>query len=148
MDPFDAEVTVRRTRYASEATGWAVVEADDARGDLVILVGPLFHLEANERAHVVGSWVDDSRYGLQVKVTEAHPLPPTDAETLMVYLQRVKHVGAKRAATLVKNYGTEHVFDAIDRDPAAAFAATGLATSGQPKRRHRGRRCGSRASCT
>jgi exodeoxyribonuclease V alpha subunit len=126
MDPFDTEVTVRRTRYASEATGWAVVEADDARGDLVILVGPLFHLEANERAHVVGSWVDDSRYGLQVKVTEAHPLPPTDAETLLVYLQRVKHVGAKRAATLIQNYGTEHVFEAIDRDPATAFAATGL----------------------
>ena len=44
-----------------------------------MLVGPLIHLEERERAHVIGTWVDDSRYGLQVKVTEARPLPPADA---------------------------------------------------------------------
>ncbi len=123
---FDAEVTIRRTRYASEETGWAVIEADDEDGDSVILVGPLIHLEERERARVIGTWVDDSRYGLQVKVSEARPLPPADDETLIVYLRRVKHVGAKRASSLVERYGTEHVLDAIDRAPAAAFSAVGL----------------------
>ncbi len=123
---FDAEVTVRRTRYASDATGWAVVDADDAAGDPVVLVGPLIHLEERDRAHVVGTWVDDSRYGLQVKVSEARPLPPADAETLVAYLRRVRHVGAKRAASLVERHGHEHVLEAIDHDPESAFAAIGL----------------------
>ena len=123
---FDREVVVRRTRYASEMSGWAVVDAADADGEPVVLVGPLIHLEERERARVIGTWVDDSRYGLQVKVSEARPLPPSDVETLIVYLRRVKHVGARRAATLIATYGPEGVLDAVDRDPEGTFAAVGL----------------------
>src|SRR5580692_5114067 len=97
MFDFDAEVTVRRTRFVSETTGWAVVEAVDPDGDEVILVGPLIHLEERERVHVTGTWVDDSRYGVQVKVAEAHPLAPADAESLRTLLVRVRHVGTARA---------------------------------------------------
>jgi exodeoxyribonuclease V alpha subunit len=126
VSEFDAEVMVRRTRFASEETGWAVVDAADEAGEPVVLVGPLSHLEDHERARVIGTWVHDSRYGLQVKVSEARPLPPSDTETLIVYLRRVKHVGAKRAATLIGRYGSEGVLDAIDRDPEGAFGAVGL----------------------
>jgi exodeoxyribonuclease V alpha subunit len=120
---FDEEIVVRRTRFASDSTGWAVLDASDADGEPVVLVGPLIHLEARERAHVVGTWVDDSRYGLQVKVSEARPLPPADKETLIAYLRRVKHVGARRAQELIERFGPAEVLDAIDQDPASAFAA-------------------------
>ncbi len=126
MVQFDAEVTVRRRRYASDTSGWAVLDAASQDGEAVVLVGPLIHLEEQERAHVVGTWVDDSRYGLQVKVTEARPLPPTDVETLTAYLCRVRHIGAKRAASLIDRHGAGGVLDAIDRDPEAAFAEVGL----------------------
>jgi exodeoxyribonuclease V alpha subunit len=126
MESFDAEVTIRRTRYASEITGWAVIDAADADGGTVVLVGPLIHLEERERARVIGTWVDDSRYGLQVKVSEAQPLPPADAETLIVYLRRIKHVGHKRAAMLVERYGAAAVIESIDSNPEATFAAVGL----------------------
>ncbi|MBV9941308.1 MAG: AAA family ATPase [Solirubrobacterales bacterium] len=128
MSAFEADVTVRRIRFASPETGWAVVEAADADGASVVLVGLLIHLEERERAHISGTWVQDSRYGRQVKVSEAHPLPPSDddADTVLAYLVRVKHVGSKRAAGLIERYGTAHVFDAIDDDPHAAFTAAGL----------------------
>ena len=126
MSDFDAEVTVRRTRFASDTTGWAVVEAVDPDGDEVILVGPLIHLEERERAHVTGTWVDDSRYGIQVKVAEAHPLPPTDAASLATLLVRVKHVGSTRAARLIERYGADTLLEAIDGDPRGAFGSTGL----------------------
>src|SRR5205085_5874343 len=106
--------TVRRTRYVSDQTGWAVVEALDEDGDLIVLVGPLVHLEERERVRVIGTWVDDSRYGLQVKVSEARPLPPSDVETLVTYLRRVKHVGTKRAARLVEQHGVDALLDVID----------------------------------
>ena len=126
MSEFDAEVTVQRTRYVSDATGWAVLEASQDGGTPVVLVGPLNHLEERERAHVIGTWVDDARYGRQVKVSQARPLAPDDADTLIVYLCRVKHVGKKRAQELIDRYGTAAALDAIDRDPEAAFAAVGL----------------------
>jgi len=122
---FEAEVTIRHQRFANPDSGFAVLDAE-SDGDQVVLVGPLIHLEERERAHVVGTWVTDSRYGEQVKVSEARPLPPSSAEALAAYLQRVKHIGRKRAQTLIDRHGAERVLDAIDRDPAAAFRAVGL----------------------
>ncbi len=126
LGAFDAEVTVRRTRYVSESTGWAVVEVIAQDGDEIILVGPLSHLERRERARVLGTWVHDSRHGPQVKVTQATPLPPADVESVTVYLRRVKHVGAKRAERLIELHGAAGALDAIDADPEGAFAAAGL----------------------
>ena len=123
---YDAQVTVRRTRFANEVTGWAVVEAIDESGDEVVLVGPVHHLEERERAHVVGSWQEDSRFGPQVKVTQADPLPPSDEESLLAYLVRVRHIGPKRAAKLLARFGEAGVLEGIDRDPSGAFLRAGL----------------------
>ncbi len=126
MSAFDAEVTVRRTRFANEQSGWAVVEAAAADGAPLVLVGPLTHLEDRERVHVVGEWVDDARFGPQVRVAEAIPLPPSDDQALVAYLRRVRHVGAKRAERLVERYGANQVLEEIDRDPRAAFSSVGI----------------------
>jgi exodeoxyribonuclease V alpha subunit len=126
MTAFDAQVTVRRTRFCSEASGWAVLDAVAEDGKPLVLVGPLGHLEERERAHVLGTWENDARYGPQVKVAEARPLPPADAEALHALLVRLRHVGDKRAQRLIERFGTEGVLEAIDRDPRAAFAAAGL----------------------
>ncbi|MGZ4293554.1 MAG: SF1B family DNA helicase RecD2 [Solirubrobacteraceae bacterium] len=123
---FDDEVTVRYVRYANEQTGWAVLDAAGEDGTPIALVGPLVHLEQGERARILGDWVNDSRYGPQVKVSEARPLPPQDPATLTGYLQRIKHVGARRAADLVQRFGIEQVLDTIDRDPVHAFGQVGL----------------------
>ncbi len=126
MTTFDAQITVRRTRFLSEATGWAVIEAVAEDGKPLVLVGPLSHLEERERAHVLGVWETDARYGPQVKVAEARPLPPADADALRALLVRVRHVGDKRAQRLIERFGTDGTLAAIDRDPPAAFAAAGL----------------------
>ncbi|HEY2638034.1 MAG TPA: AAA family ATPase, partial [Solirubrobacteraceae bacterium] len=126
MSTFDAPVTIRHVRYANEQTGWAVLDAAAADGQPVALVGPLVHLEQGERAHVVGSWVNDSRYGAQVKVSEARPLTPENPEAVVAYLRRIKHVGVRRAAELMDRFGTGAVLDEIDRDPTGAFESVGL----------------------
>ena len=123
---FDDEVTVRHVRYANEQTGWAVLDAAGRDGAPVALVGPLVHLEPGERARVTGEWVNDSRFGPQVKVAQAAPLAPADPEALAVYLRRVRHIGARRAAELVARHGEADVFDVIDADPELAFHAVGL----------------------
>jgi exodeoxyribonuclease V alpha subunit len=125
-DRFEAEVTIRHVRFANPDSGWAVIDAAAGDGTPVTLVGPLVHLEERERARVSGEWVTDSRYGPQVKVSEARPLAPNDPEALVVYLKRVRHVGSKRAVQLVDRHGPSSILDVIDADPLAAFAAVGL----------------------
>jgi exodeoxyribonuclease V alpha subunit len=124
---FDAEVTITRQRFANNDNGFAVLDAE-LDGDAIVLVGPLIHLEPHERVRVIGSWVSDSRYGDQVKVSEAHPLPPADGAALKQYLQRVKHVGKRRAETLIDRHGAGEVLNAIDLDPVKAFRAVGLSS--------------------
>ncbi len=126
--PFEGEVVIRRVRWSSDESGFAVVDAD-RDGDEIVLVGALAHLEERERARIAGVWQDDRRFGMQVKVTVAEPLAPSGDEALFVYLRRVKHIGTRRAAQLLERYG-EGVLDAIDADPHAAFRAAGL----NPKR--------------
>jgi exodeoxyribonuclease V alpha subunit len=123
---FDDEVTIRHVRYANDQSGWAVLDAAGPDGAPVALVGPLVHLEAGERARIVGDWVTDSRYGRQVKVSQARPLAPQDPAALTGYLRRIKHVGARRAEALVARFGPEEVLDVIDSDPENAFARVGL----------------------
>ena len=66
MTVFDAEVVIRHTRYADQESGFAVLDAE-TDGRHVVLVGPLVHLEERERARVLGQWVQDRRYGEQVR---------------------------------------------------------------------------------
>ncbi len=123
---FDQPVTIRHVRFANEQTGWAVLDGAAADGTPIALVGPLVHLEEGERARIVGEWVSDSRYGRQVKVSQARPLAPDDPETVAGYLRRVKHVGARRAAALVERFGAAEVLDRVDADPVTTFGEVGL----------------------
>ena len=65
--PFEDEVVVVRLRWSSDETGFAVIDAD-RDGDEVVLVGTLAHLEPRERVRVRGTWQEDRRFGLQVRV--------------------------------------------------------------------------------
>src|SRR5215213_3053439 len=121
---FEDEVLIVRRRWASEETGFAVLDSDRG-GDEIVLVGTIAHLEERERVRVAGVWQHDRRYGPQVKVARAEPLPPSGETALIAYLRRVKHIGGTRAARLLERYGDD-VLDEIDRDPAAAFRRVGL----------------------
>ena len=122
--PFQDEVVIRRLRWTSDETGFAIIDADRA-GDEVVLVGTLAHLEERERVRIDGLWQDDKRYGLQIKVATAEPLAPSGDAALLAYLKRVRHVGAGRAGRLLDLFG-ETVLEDIDRDPRAAFRRLGL----------------------
>lgn len=124
--PFAGEVVVKGQRFANEENGFAVLDGE-WDGERIVLVGPLVHLEPGEQATVAGHWVVDPRYGPQVRVREAHPLVPTDDDAVLAYMRRVRHVGPRRAATLMQLFGPE-LLNEIDRNPHDAFMRAGLAT--------------------
>src|SRR4051812_23390084 len=102
--PFDDEVVIRRRRYASAESGFAVVDAE-RDGDEIVLVGPIGHLEERERARVAGVWQDSARFGMQVKVALAQPLAPDGDAAMLAYLRRVKHVGLTRGRRAPRGLG-------------------------------------------
>ena len=122
---FQDTIKVRRLRFASDDGAFAVVDAESSDGDDIVLVGPLAHLEEREQVHITGVWQDDKRFGPQVKVKVAQPIPPSGEEALLAYLKRVRHIGATRAAKLLDKYG-DHVLTTIDDDPGLAFRRLGL----------------------
>jgi exodeoxyribonuclease V alpha subunit len=123
---FEDEVVIRRVRFTSEDGAFAVLDAETAQDrDEIVLIGPLGHLEEREHVKITGVWQDDKRFGPQIKVNLAQPIPPSGEEALLAYLKRVRHVGGVRAAKLLEKYG-ERVLDVIDDDPGLAFRRIGL----------------------
>src|SRR5262249_29739956 len=121
---FSDEVRVRKRIFASDDGAFAVLECT-CGGKRLSLVGPIAHLEENERANVTGVWKTDARFGPQVRVATALPLAPDGRIGVVEYLRRVRHIGAVRGDQLFARYGAD-TLEAIDRDPAEAFAGVGL----------------------
>ncbi len=119
-DDFEGEVRIENVRWASEDGGFAVVEASLEDGSPVAVVGPLGHLDEGARARIAGRYEDHVSHGLQIRASEAEPIDPAGAEGARQYLKTIPAIGASRASQLVETYG-EEVFEAIDRDPEAAF---------------------------
>ncbi|HZU40984.1 MAG TPA: AAA family ATPase, partial [Solirubrobacteraceae bacterium] len=82
--------------------------------------------EEGERAQVRGSWVEDRRYGRQVKVEQALPLAPSEEAAVLAYVRRLPGVGERRARRVLERFGVEEAIAAVDRDPQGALRAAGL----------------------
>jgi exodeoxyribonuclease V alpha subunit len=116
-------VSVRRVVWASDDGEFTILDAlDEDSGDDVAVVGPVGHLQPGDRAEVNGAWEEHSRYGHQLKATDALPLDPTDRAGQIAYLTTLRHIGEVRAETLVRLHG-EDVLEAIAKDPGAVFGA-------------------------
>lgn len=120
-EPFDGELVVRKLLYTQPDSGFAVVAAEDD-GGWVHAVGPLAHLRAGQRIRVVGRWENSDRYGLQLRAEAAYEVDPSDAEGAQAYLLTIPHIGKQRARWLLDRHGAG-LFDEVDADPEAAFAA-------------------------
>lgn len=121
-DAFDASVTVVRHLFTSPDSDFAVVLATAPDGDTVTAAGPLAHLEEGTRARIAGEWKDHPKYGPQVQAQLGYELDPDDAVGTRKYLLTIRGVGRTRAAALIERHGDD-LFEAVDRDPEAAFAA-------------------------
>jgi exodeoxyribonuclease V alpha subunit len=118
-----ATVEVHAVIFRAEDDGYAVLEVEDSEtGEEFVLVGPVAHLSAGERAEVSGDWQTHARYGRQLRAQGALPLDPADRAGRIAYLTTLRHIGPARAERLVDEHG-ESVLGAIAADPEAVFAS-------------------------
>lgn len=109
--------------FRAEEDGYAVLEVQETEsGEGFVLVGPVAHLEPEQRAEVSGDWQHHSRYGRQLRARGALPLDPTDREGQIAYLTTLRHIGRARAKRLVDEHGAG-VLAAIAADPEGVFGS-------------------------
>lgn len=108
--------------FSAPDDGYAVLEVlDTDSGQDVIMVGPVGHLAAGDRAQVTAEWQTHPKHGVQLKATGALPLDPVGREGQLAYLTTLRHIGPARAEQLLDVHG-DAVLEVIAADPAGTFA--------------------------
>jgi exodeoxyribonuclease V alpha subunit len=122
-DATDLSVEVMHVRWSVPDGDFAVLDAVSDEGEQVVLVGSLAHINEGEALQVGGGWRRHARHGWQFGVDRVRILEPVSERAVMAYLESVKHVGPRGAATLLQRHGPGEVLAAIDRDPERALGA-------------------------
>lgn len=116
-------VEVMSVRWSVPDGDFAVLDAVSDEGEEVVLVGSLAHVNDGEALQVGGAWRRHARHGWQFGVERVRILEPVSEQAVTAYLESVKHVGPRGAATLVQRHGPGEVLAAIDRDPERVLGA-------------------------
>ena len=118
---FSGTVNVLGVLFSSVDDGYAVLEVEDTHsGEGFAVIGPVAHLTPGDRAEILGDWQTHSRYGRQLRATQALPLDPSDRKGQVSYLSSLRHIGPARAESLVDEYGPS-VLEMVAQDPARIF---------------------------
>lgn len=120
-DDFSAEVVVRRVTFSNDENGYGIIKVvPKEEGPEVTVVGTVAHLREGEAAHIAGTWKHSAKWGRQLEAREAIPLEPATRKGLAQLLTNVRHIGERRAETLVGALG-EGTLSKIDDDPFRTF---------------------------
>lgn len=110
--------TVERITFYNPENGYTVLrlDADDAppeaRGNegLVTVVGTMPELAVGEQVEFGGRWMDDPRYGRQLRADQVLPIPPQTRQGIVAYLiDHVRGVGERTAERIYQFFGEDTV---------------------------------------
>lgn len=113
------EGRITRQVFVNEDNGFAVARFEAQGGDLgaaglalnqeIAVTGTLMGLEREAQVRLIGQWVENPRYGRQLRVEAAWPLLPQSETGLRAYLAsgRIEGVGPALAARIVARFGTQ-----------------------------------------
>lgn len=127
--------TVERITYYNEENGYSVIKITPdrklpgatARDGTVAVVGVMPELGEGEAAEFTGRWVDDPKYGRQMRVEQVTPIQPNSLEGIRRYLASgiVKGIGEGRARRIVDHFGI-NTLDVLNRDPKRLHEVPGI----------------------
>ena len=122
------EGTVERIVFESEETGFVVARLrEERKHDLTTFVGNLVAVSAGETVRLWGRWVEDRKFGRQLRIERYETVLPSTAVAIEKYLGSglVHGIGPKFAERLVKAFGVE-TLRVIDEEPARLRSVAGI----------------------
>ncbi len=122
------EGVVERIVYENAENGFSVARMRvPGCAEPVTFVGSVMAVSPGETIRITGRWVDDRRFGKQLRVTAYETVLPGTVEGIEKYLGSglIAGIGPEYARRLVKAFGVE-TLRVIDRQPARLRAVPGI----------------------
>ena len=122
------EGTVERIVYESEETNFLVGRMrPTGDGPIVTFVGQVMAVSPGETIRIRGRWVEDKRFGKQLRVENFETILPSSAEGIERYLGSglIEGIGPKFAHRLVEAFGVE-TLRVIDEQPERLRSVPGI----------------------
>ncbi len=120
--------TVERVTYHNSDNGFCVLRVKaKGRRDIITVVGHASAIASGEFIEAVGSWKNDTQYGLQLSATSLKVTPPTSLEGIQKYLASglIKGIGPVYGERLVASFGLD-VFHIIENEPQRLQEVEGI----------------------
>lgn len=91
-----------------------------------------FGLKANgafkvgDTIDVMGQWIEDARFGWQIKASIATPAVDASHQGLVAFLEQLPGIGRARAEAIVRAFGIEGTFEVLDKAPQKLATIPGI----------------------
>ncbi|MBP8128512.1 MAG: ATP-dependent RecD-like DNA helicase [Candidatus Hydrogenedentes bacterium] len=122
------EGVVERVVYENAENGFFVARLkQEGRPDLLTFVGTFLAVSPGETVRLTGRWVDEKRFGRQLRVESFQTVLPATVQGIEKYLGSglVEGVGPVYAKRLVETFGVE-TLRVIDEEPARLQRVPGI----------------------
>ncbi|NUM53784.1 MAG: ATP-dependent RecD-like DNA helicase [Candidatus Hydrogenedentes bacterium] len=122
------EGTVERIVFESEETGFVVARLQqDGMPGLVTFVGSALAISPGETVRLWGRWIDDKKFGRQLRVEKYETVRPATADAIEKYLGSglIDGIGPHFAKKLVAAFGTD-TLRVIDEEPQRLRRVSGI----------------------
>ena len=122
------EGVVDRIVFESADTGFFVARLQErGKHDLTTFVGNLMAISPGETVRIKGRWVEDKRFGPQLKVTSYQTILPSSVEGIEKYLGSglIEGIGPHFAKKLVEKFGA-NTLRVIDEEPGKLRKVPGI----------------------
>ena len=124
-EKFTVKFKVGKIIFSNETTGYTVISASKIRSkdcshkELLFgstLTGTYFNIKEDDVYEADASFLETSKYGIQIKTTNPKLILPSSVEGIRLFLlHHVKGVGKETADRIIEKYGQD-TFEAIKND--------------------------------
>jgi exodeoxyribonuclease V alpha subunit len=127
-EPATLEGTVERIVFENADTGFVVGRLQqEGNPDLITFVGSLLTVSPGETARISGRWIDDKKFGRQIKVENYESILPSSIDGIEKYLGSglIQGIGKAYAKRLVDTFGSS-TLEIIDKQPEKLRRVEGI----------------------
>ena len=122
------EGVLERIVFSNEENAWSVVRvAVPGQRDPVTAVGNLLGVQPGENLRLTGTWINDPKYGRQLRVSSYATVTPATLAGIEKYLGSglIRGVGKVMASRMVATFGLE-TLDVIENQPERITEVEGI----------------------
>lgn len=126
-ETINLHATVNRVIFHNKENGYTVISAKNGKGELTIVCYLPFTPDNNCEIQVEGEWVDNQKYGRQLKAKHLTVKEPTTEEGIIEYLSSgvISGIGPSLSSRIVSTFGLK-TLETLDKNPEKLLEIKGV----------------------